>query len=432
MIDWLTVGRLKDSQSSGVTETGIAKGESKEAITLEGLVKKATEGDHDAILSLCQEIAKNVLFHAKCVLRNYDDAGDVAQEVLIRVCTKIRDLNEPKAFKVWLNSIITNETNRYMMKNSKHSVVLNISDYMDAVEEDNDEYLPQEYAIREEVRSAVIDAIDTLPNRQREAVVLHYYEGLSVTETASVMEVSQPRVSECLMLAREKVRHELEKQYRGKMASRMYGMAVVPIGAFMKQALQQEAAIFEPTNVDWMQQTITQCNEVIQSIMPEAAVGAAAWLLTLKAALVTPAAGVAAAAAAVTAAAVTAGVLSPGTAPVPETALPGPDAPAVEIEVAGRVVFTGSGQAHSHINPGRAVPALSANYGEVEILSWTVTTIDGSSILYSGEGGVVDSVLVEMRDGRKDGQYAITFMLQDAYGGTYALKSNFLILTGQG
>ena len=126
MIDWLAAGRQIEGQSNGVAEKAITNGEIKEAIVLEVLVKKATEGDHDAILSLCQEIAKNVLFHAKCVLRNYDDAGDVAQEVLIRVCTKISDLNEPKAFKVWLNSIITNETNRYMMKNSKHSVVLNI------------------------------------------------------------------------------------------------------------------------------------------------------------------------------------------------------------------------------------------------------------------------------------------------------------------
>ena len=429
MIDRLTRGRQRNGEKSCMAEIDVVDEKAKEAAEFDKLVLKATEGDHDAILSLCQEIARGVLFHANRILLNYEDAGDVAQEVMIRVCDRIRNLKDPGAFKIWLNTIITNEANRYMMKNSKHSVVLNISDYMDAVEEDDAEFLPQEHAIREEARMAVIDAIDTLPGKQREAVVLYYYEGLSVSETATVMEVSQPRVSECIVLAREKVRYELQKQQSGKVTGGMYGIAAMPMGAFMTQAMQQEAELFGNENSDWIQQTIVMCGEFLQKVMPEAAAGTAAWLLALKAAIATPVAGVAATA--VTIAAVTVGVHTANIAAVPEEA-PLPETPAVAIEVEGNVVFTGGDGTYAHINPGRAIPALSSNYGDVDTLSWQITTPGGNTVLYSGEGGVVDSALVEMRTRGMDGDYEICFFLEDAQGDTYTLKSNFLILTGRG
>ena len=431
MIKRLSKRSQIDGDKDRTTETGTAIVITKEAEMFEELVRDATGGDHDAILILCQEIARSVLFHARCILRNYDDAGDVAQEVLIRVCAKIRDLKDPKAFRVWLNSIITNETNRYMAKNSKYSTVLNISDYLDAVEEDNEEFLPQEHVIREEARMAVIDAIDTLPGRQREAVVLHYYEGLSVTETATVMEISQPRVSECLTLAREKVRHELEKQDRGKIVGSMYGVAAGPMGAYMSEALHQEAELFEPVKIDWIQQTILQCGEFLQNFVPEAAAGAASWLLALKAAIATPAAAAAGVtAAAVTVTAVTVGIYTTDLNTAPEETLL-PDAPIMAIEVAGRVVFSGGDGKYAHINPGKAVPELSSSYGDIETLSWQIMAPGGKAAIYSGTGGVVEAALVEMRERGMDGYYEISFLLQDAQEGTYTLKSNFLIQTGK-
>ena len=53
-------------------------------------------------------------------------------------------------------------------------------------------------------------AVMNLPVRLREAVILHYYQGLSVTETAQALGITQPSVLNRLKRGREKLRHLLE------------------------------------------------------------------------------------------------------------------------------------------------------------------------------------------------------------------------------
>ena len=179
---------------------------------LETLVERATQGDKKALCELCEEIAKGVLFQATHILGNQSNGEDVAQEVLLRVCESIRSLRNPKAFKGWLARIIINEKNRYLAKNSKQTSVLNIDDYLENILEDKEDFLPHECAENKEMRKVVMEVISSLPIRQREAVMLHYYDGLSVTEVAEVMEVTTQSVSKSLAIARQKLRREFENQ----------------------------------------------------------------------------------------------------------------------------------------------------------------------------------------------------------------------------
>ena len=178
----------------------------------EKLVKKAIRRNREATEDLCRTIAKRVLFHTTHKLKSRTDAEDVAQEVLIRVCSKIHELKEPKAFYGWLNTIIINETNRYRTKNYKYDDVLDMEEYADFKMEEDEEFLPQEYISREDLRKTVMESIDRLPERQLEAVMMHYYDELSLTETAKIMGVSVARVSQCLALAREKIKSEINKE----------------------------------------------------------------------------------------------------------------------------------------------------------------------------------------------------------------------------
>lgn len=57
--------------------------------------------------------------------------------------------------------------------------------------------------VRDAERTRVLAAIDALPQRQREAVVLRYYEDLPVAEIAAVLHISPGAVSTALGRARE-------------------------------------------------------------------------------------------------------------------------------------------------------------------------------------------------------------------------------------
>jgi len=191
----------------------IANRQSEDArLAFEQLVERATQGDQDALCNLCEKIAKSVLFQVTHFLGGgQDGVEDVSQEVLVRVCENIGDLRSAKAFKVWLSRIIINEKNRYLAKNAKRTEVLNIEDYLENITEDNGEFLPQECAESAELRRAVMDIIDGLSMRQREAILLYYYEGLSVTQIAEAMEVTVQSASKHLILAREKLRRALRE-----------------------------------------------------------------------------------------------------------------------------------------------------------------------------------------------------------------------------
>ena len=177
----------------------------------DALVQTAISGDHDALCQLCEKIAKGVLYLTTYLVGNKTDAEDISQIILIRVFENIKSLREPKAFNGWLVRIISNESNRYLKSNMKFGVLLNIDDYLDNRVEVNEESLPHEYVENEEQRQAVIGVLSSLTERQKETVILHYYDGLSVTEVAEVMKISKQSVSEYLAVSRAKLKRELVK-----------------------------------------------------------------------------------------------------------------------------------------------------------------------------------------------------------------------------
>jgi len=180
---------------------------------LEALVVKAVCGDRSALSELCEKIARSVLLQMTYILGNKTEAEDVSQEVLIRVCENIRALRNPKAFKGWLSRIMVNEKNRYLAKHMKLGAMSNIDDHLDYLEstaEDNIEFIPHRFVENEEMSRIMMDILSDLPMRQKEAIILHYYNDLSITEVAEVMKVTTQSVSKTIKIAREKLRSELE------------------------------------------------------------------------------------------------------------------------------------------------------------------------------------------------------------------------------
>ena len=178
------------------------------------LVERATRGDADALSELCEKIAKSILFQVTFMLGDFTDAEDVSQNILVCVCKNIGDLRSPKAFKVWLTRIIINEKNRYLRDKMRHRTLLNIDDYLGLAEE-NPGFLPQERVESEELRSAVREAVSRLPMRQCESTILHYYHGMRVTKIAQARGVTKPSITKHLVLARSKLKCNLQGMTAG-------------------------------------------------------------------------------------------------------------------------------------------------------------------------------------------------------------------------
>ena len=72
------------------------------------------------------------------------------------------------------------------------------------------EMLPEPVQDTAEDETALTIAVMNLPKKEREAILLYYYQDMNVSEIAEVLGVTQPTVSYRLRRAREKLRQELE------------------------------------------------------------------------------------------------------------------------------------------------------------------------------------------------------------------------------
>jgi len=223
-------------------------------VQLESLVARASAGDVGALRELIETIGKSVLFSTMRMVACEEDAEDISQNVLFYVCNKISALREPKAFRVWLNKIIASEAKMFIVKKSGRGIILDINDYLDNIAEDNASLLPHGYVEKKETRATIMRIVDSLPYRQRQAVVLHYFEGFTVTETADVMDIDKANVSQYLTLAREKIKAKLEEE---SIEINVGAVAALPIGQQIIEAFNAEAAKFIPSDPTWLESIIT-------------------------------------------------------------------------------------------------------------------------------------------------------------------------------
>ena len=74
------------------------------------------------------------------------------------------------------------------------------------------EMLPDRASEAEEDETALTLAVMNLPRREREVILLYYYQDMNMTDIAAALGLTQPTVSYRLRRARERLRQELERR----------------------------------------------------------------------------------------------------------------------------------------------------------------------------------------------------------------------------
>ena len=403
--------------------------ESKDNEALYKLAELATQGDQKALDELCEKIAAEVLFSATYIIGNRTDAEDVSQEVLLYVYEKITDLQKPSSFKAWLSSIVNSEANMHFRKKQKHGRLENIDDYMETIMEYKNDMLPQEYSENKEIRGIVMEIIETLPVQQRKAIILHYYNELSITETADVMGISTSNVAQYLMIAREKIKHGLESKsfdYREKLAA----VATLPMGGMLSNLLQQESIIFASLSAEWVRAAMAKCSEsvaggavadvAVKTATTVVAAGAATGAVAATSGLTMKIASIGAAACVLVAAAVVSLTMVF-------------NQPEYYVPMTGNdIVFSGGmelGENHIHINPDYVWPEADRDF---HIIEWWMSSAGSEEVLYRGENeaGIRDA-LRSLRESGAGGEHFIFFRIENEEGAIYKVGSNFYILAGE-
>ena len=185
------------------------------------------------------------------MVKDSDLACDITQDVFVQVIKDIGSLREPELFAGWLKTITANQCNRYFRKKKDVLVEENEdgSSIFDIQQEEREEFLPDAVVDRADFRKTVMSLIDQLPDAQRMAVVMHYYQGLSIKDIAQIQEVKENTVKTRLYHAREAIR-KLVLTYEQENDIKLYNETEQPSGQPMlpwvfqgdTQPMPQEAA----------------------------------------------------------------------------------------------------------------------------------------------------------------------------------------------
>jgi len=165
----------------------------------------------------------------KTVLRNLmgnqDAADDLSQEVFLRVYRARKGYNPEAKFSTWLFTITNNVAlNALRSRNRKPEVQFaplavdpNASGPMNAEEfiMAGSEMVPARQLDKLEMREMVQMAIESLNERQRMAVLLHKFEGMSYLEIAEIMGMTPQGVKSLLCRARTNLRDALLPYMQG-------------------------------------------------------------------------------------------------------------------------------------------------------------------------------------------------------------------------
>lgn len=152
----------------------------------EALLVLYANGDRDAARALTARLLPRVLGYAARLLGDRTEAEDVAQEAMIRLWRIAPDWRSGEA-KVtsWLYRVVTN-----LCTDRQRSRRRRAADALDDVAEPADGAPGVVAGMIEADRMAALQAaLATLPDRQRQAVVLRHIEGLTNPEIAQVMEI---------------------------------------------------------------------------------------------------------------------------------------------------------------------------------------------------------------------------------------------------
>ncbi|HOJ80894.1 MAG TPA: sigma-70 family RNA polymerase sigma factor [Clostridiales bacterium] len=178
------------------------------------LISKAKAGDVEAFEQLIEAYQKKVYNLALRMTGNQDDAADLAQEAFIRVFRSISGFKEQSSFSTWVYRITTNVCLDEIRKRKNRKVIsIDEEIHMDDGEIKrqviSEEPLPDELAEREELRSIVNAAINSLPEDQRIVLTLRDLNGLSYDEIAKILDCPGGTVKSRINRARQALRNVL-------------------------------------------------------------------------------------------------------------------------------------------------------------------------------------------------------------------------------
>ena len=181
------------------------------------IMLRVRDDDSQAFAELVEAYHHRLVTVMRHLVGNTEEAEDLAQEVFLRVYRGRKKYHPKAKFSTWLFTIANNlALNVLRTRQRKPTIPLNVRDSgplgprpAEQLVLDRQEQ-PHQQMQQRELSAVVQQALDTLNERQRVAVVLNKFEDMNYAEIAEVMELTTKAVKSLLSRARDNLREALK------------------------------------------------------------------------------------------------------------------------------------------------------------------------------------------------------------------------------
>ncbi len=181
------------------------------------LARRFQAGDEAAFAELYELYKTPALRSAFLITGNHFDSENVLQETFWKCYRNLPRLKDPAKFKPWFYRILTRTAWEYCQKRDRETPVAEVlpPDRQEPAD------LAAEQAEAAETRRELLAAIDKLPWPQKTAVILYYYNELSVEEIAKATGCLTGTVKSRLFNARRNLKKNLSRNLREQIGRRV-------------------------------------------------------------------------------------------------------------------------------------------------------------------------------------------------------------------
>lgn len=198
---------------------------------LSSLVVKAQAGDRNALDQLMQESYETLFYYAYNTVKNEDLAADITQESCIEIINTLGKLRDPNAFRTWAGRIVYHKCAAHY-RQTQDEVSLDADEegqtILERLPDESRDSLPEQIQEDKEFKKVIWQMLDALPAEQRQAMMLYYFENMSVSEIAQIQNKTPGTVKSRLNYGRKAVIAQVE-DYEKKTGTRLHSIAPLPL-----------------------------------------------------------------------------------------------------------------------------------------------------------------------------------------------------------
>lgn len=175
------------------------------------------DGDRERFAEIVERYQDRLVNFLARMLRNLDEAHDVAQEAFLKTYRALDTYDPSYRFSTWIFRIARNAAIDRLRRRRMQTVSLTRPDPEGGDDRHwelpGEDATPYEDARQQERRRTVLDAVAELPWEYRELIVLRHYAELAYREIAELKEMPLGTVKNKLYRARRMLEEQLDREW---------------------------------------------------------------------------------------------------------------------------------------------------------------------------------------------------------------------------